>query len=141
MIPQLSTYTDCWKNYRSAVSVQDLLAGNGWAYLHSGRQRAVWRRADYVFKIPRNEEGLASNRHERKMWAKHRQHGEIPYAACRLMCQTFLIMEYALFPGPLSYDNGVVKYSELPPWIHLVDCGQAGYNSKGQLVAWDYGMD
>lgn len=40
----------------------------GWEYLGSGRHRAVFRRGNYVTKVPMNVEGVLSNQHEARTW-------------------------------------------------------------------------
>jgi hypothetical protein len=58
----------------------------------------------------------------------------IPTAACRYLKTgfshiTLLTME-RIWEFPKAYDD-------LPRWVDWVDCGQVGYNSKGELVAYD----
>jgi hypothetical protein len=141
MLAELLQYTDCWQNKLSLNQVERLLTANCWTYLDVGRQRAAYRRDGYVFKVPINLDGVFSNQRERRMWATFRQTDEVPYAACRLVCGIFLIMEYALFPGPHADNIGYVSRATAPSWASYVDNGQIGYTRRGKLVAWDFGMD
>lgn len=148
MLAELRECANCWDDdahrleRQAFVRVQQLLAANGWEYLSMGRHREGWRRNHYVFKIPINEAGVHSNLQERHRWQRYgTTKGYVPYASCRLVAGVFLVMEYALYPGPNSDDAGYVATAQLPEWAMSVDCYQLGYNRKGVLVAYDYGVD
>ncbi len=32
-----------------------------------------------------------------------------------------------------------IPYKEMPDWADFIDCGQVGYNRRGNIVAYDYG--
>lgn len=111
-----------------------------WEYVGTGRHRQVWRRGDYVIKVPMSERGVHDNWHERRMWLKYRKSDYIPYASCRLIGNFFLLMEYAHNIGPLSDERGHIPFNKLPEWASYVDSQQVGYNRHGQIVAYDYGV-
>lgn len=58
----------------------------------------------------------------------------IPTAACRYLNLGFshikLLTMERIWEFPKAYDD-------LPRWVNWVDCGQVGYNSVGELVAYD----
>lgn len=117
----------------------------GWEYVSSGRNRAVYRRGNYVVKVPLNEEGIHDNHHERNTFLGFRMNPSfidhpdcIQYARCRLLGD-LLVMQYAMFVGPGTSSKGYLPYSFGPSWMAFVDCGQAGYNRFGKVVAYDYG--
>jgi hypothetical protein len=102
-------------------------------YLGEGRHRRVFKRGNFVIKVPINDFGLASNFREAKTYQCTSEGWlfGIRYAACRLdKNENFLIMEYV---NVKKYDNS------LPSWVGYVDCQQVGYNRRGHLVAYDYG--
>ena len=49
-------------------------------------------------------------------------------------------MEYARYVGPGTSKDGHLPYSFGPRWMAYIDCGQAGYNRQGRVVAYDYGL-
>lgn len=100
-------------------------------FLGQGRTRKVFRRGNVVVKIPLNEKGFLDNAMEAGMYRKYGKKGDIvPYARCRLTRAGFLVMEYV---APVA--RGFVA----PDWAGFVDCCQVGHNSKGELLAYDYG--
>lgn len=103
-------------------------------YFSSGRTRIVYLLPGdkYVLKAPANEKGIHDNFYEAELYHQYRLKGDIiPKARCRIVPGTFfLVMEKVIFPK---------DYSNLPDWTNWVDSIQVGYNSKGMLVAYDYG--
>lgn len=115
-------------------------AQKSWTLVGAGRNRIVYRRGNYVVKVPLNEEGVYDNHFERRTFLKY-GNGEkayVKYARCR-MKGGLLIMQFARFPGPNSTETGFIPWKHLPSWAGSVDCCQVGYNRFGQLVAYDYG--
>ena len=125
---------------RPRLQFQKILKASGWKYIGPGRHREVWHRGNYVIKIPLCMNGLSDNFHERSVWSKHRDHGYIKYASCRMVGNFLLLMEYARFVGPDSDETGYFTYSKSPEWGYSIDCGQIGYNKRGRIVAYDYGL-
>lgn len=106
-----------------------------WTYLGEGRNRAVYQRGSYVVKVPLREEGIADNYHEARVYKERRTQqaeGSIQYARCRLLGD-LLVMEYAMYPGPGTDETGYLSYENGPDWMAYVDCGQVGYNRRGQV--------
>lgn len=102
-------------------------------FLGEGRHRSVYRRGNFVIKIPKNWDGLASNEREANIYQSTSKNGwlfGIRYAKCRLHISGLLIMEYV---------RPTDQFGQLPSWTYHVDCQQVGYNSRGYLVAYDYG--
>lgn len=113
-------------------------------YLGRGRNREVYRRGNYVIKVPLNEEGIYDNEHEflNQCREQSRRAGgdEVPRnAMCRIHPGGILVMQYAMFVGPKSDETGYISYEDGPSWMGYVDGGQVGYNRFGQIVAYDYG--
>jgi hypothetical protein len=107
-----------------------------------GRNRQVYRRGNYVIKVPLNEEGMMDNYHEYSCQNRRGTNPDgIRYAMCRLVKDSsILVMQYAQFPGPLSEPSGYISHEKGPHWMDYIDCGQVGYNRFGQIVAYDYGF-
>lgn len=110
-------------------------------YLGSGRNREVYRRGNYVIKVPRNWQGIVDNEHEADVGSYTRKEvpGSIQYARCRLHPGGILVMQYAQFVGPGTDPDGFLPHKNGPSWMGFVDCGQVGYNRFGKVVAYDYG--
>lgn len=101
-------------------------------FLGEGRHRSVYRRGNYVIKIPMNSDGLGSNEREHRTYRSSSDGWlfGIRYARCRIHISGLLIMEYV---EPIRYNKS------LPKWVNVVDSQQVGYNRRGQLVCYDYG--
>jgi hypothetical protein len=103
-----------------------------------GRTRAVFDRGDgYVVKVPINGEGFAAN--SREVITSEAEDPYTPVADCYHDTVydvssdgvSVLVME------KLTFDGVPKSYKDLPDWVGAVDCGQVGYNKKGELVAFD----
>lgn len=110
---------------------------NGYKFIGCGRQRAVFRRKNFVIKIPMCEDGLHSNSREaftyKKSLKKPCPNGT-RYARCKLLANGWLVMQYVkdyYRCNPRPEHNG---------WIDYIDCQQVGLNIGGRLVAYDYGL-
>jgi len=75
-----------------------------------------------------------------------RRYEGVPIAECHLLPDGVLVMERVKSINNLNSDEGAdeLTYDEKrargyrrPPWASNVDCEQIGYNSKGDLVAYD----
>ncbi len=99
-------------------------------WLGYGRNRAVFRRGDHVFKVPINDCGVTDNSHEAYLSQRYgKTEGYVPYAKCR-MFGLILVMEYVDHVGS----------TKTPDWTWSVDGGQVGRNRKGELLAYDFGL-
>lgn len=100
-------------------------------FLGEGTQRRVYRRGNYIIKLPISWDGLNSNDKEARTYQSTSDGWlfGIRYAKCKLHSSGLLIMEY------VEPAHG----KELPRWTCYVDCQQVGYNRRGHLVAYDYG--
>lgn len=101
-----------------------------------GRNRLVYRRGNFVVKVPKNNCGVLDNHREYHIFSSTTDGWlfGLRYARCRLMKPNYclLVMEYVIpYQEPLD---------KLPLWTYSVDCAQVGYNRKGHLVAYDYGI-
>ena len=106
-----------------------------------GRNRQVWRRpgSNYVVKIPKNTYGIRDNTLENFRYKNSlNKDTYAKYAKCRLK-GIILFMEYAQYPGPFSDASGYIAWTLCPAWASTIDCCQVGYNSKMEIVAYDYG--
>ena len=97
-----------------------------------GRTRAVFDMGNgYVAKVPLDYDGMSASRNELSSFTT--EDAFIPVAECYFSDkfeEPILIME------KVNTKHGI-KYSELPDWVGYVDCGQVGYDRKGNLVAYD----
>lgn len=110
-------------------------------YLGQGRNRTVYRRGNYVIKIPHNIHGIHDNHYESDVYLRFKgKESYIKYARCRLKGD-ILVMEYARYPGEYADETGYLPWAcrAIPAWVDSVDCRQAGYNRRGEIVAYDYG--
>lgn len=96
--------------------------------LGSGRHRIVFRRGNYVYKLPLNQDGLCANYDERTLFLREKKSGFVPYARCRMFGK-ILVMEYI---------KPERNYLTMPTWCAWVDCQQVGYDKSNRLVAYDY---
>lgn len=103
--------------------------GNPWV----GRTRAVFDRGDgYVIKVPLNQEGVMASTNE--FSTAEMDDSLIPVADCKFDFSTgmpLLVMEKV----DTNVSNRYGK--DMPDWLSYVDGAQVGYNSKGELVAYD----
>lgn len=112
-----------------------------WKRLGSGCTRESWLTpTGYVVKIPIND-NYQDNEREAQLWKeRHNLYGDRKdwkLARCRLIPGTnILVMEYI---KPIEFSNRYQPDSpSLPKWCYEVDGCQVGYNSKGEIVAYDY---
>lgn len=96
-----------------------------------GRTRAVFTTGDdEVVKVPINDEGAMANGYEHRGYRQENPY--TPVAANRYEIHDgveVLVMERLRIAS--------VDYKKMPDWVMSVDGGQVGYNSKGELVAYD----
>ena len=100
--------------------------------IECGRNRTVFIFKKYVIKLPRNLDGLIDNDWEGSA------ENDI-YARAKLVIWKdipIVLMEKAPFANKKEIINKLGYY---PDWVMSIDCGQVGFNSKGKLVAFDYG--
>lgn len=112
----------------------DKLPGRKFLGAGTNRETYLSRSGKYVFKVQSPDvlspyNGLTHNMREAADYNnKDKDNFLIKMARCRLF-RDILIMEYV---------EPVTKWQGLPPWVSYVDCGQVGYNCKGELVAYDW---
>lgn len=103
-------------------------------FVGCGRNRMVFKlkSGNYVLKVPLNMAGGGDNYTECNKKtdfgfpvAKTR-HVELEGFGC-------VVMEHIKH---VSYDECI-----MPGWVGYVDCGQVGFNKKGELVAYDFGYN
>lgn len=96
---------------------------------YCGRNRATFFSKHCVIKFPLNLDGLTDNQHEAK-----RNHSVNYYAKGRaVLLGDFNCVVQEKLTMPKSYDG-------FPSWVMSIDCGQVGYDCKGQLKAYDFGL-
>lgn len=129
-------------HYISKKALMVSAANPNWKYLGSGRHRVVWLLpSGYVIKIPSDGYGEAANIREANYKknivcniARRIFRNQWKVARCRLIPDTFvLVMEFVT-----CYSDLDITYEQLPKWAKEVDCSQVGYNSRGELVAYDF---
>ena len=123
-------------NQSSMEQVRDNLTTLSFELVGSGRHRETWRRGNCVIKIPLCNYGVEDNWQERKLWLKYRttDKDDVQYARCRLIANWLLMMEY------VEPYHRTKCFQDLPKWTHYIDCGQVGFNRRGKLLAYDYGV-
>lgn len=120
-----------WEEYEHKVRkfIQKLTKQYGTPDI--GRTRAVFDLGDgTVMKVPYTNEGEMANGRENK--ASSEENPFIPVATSHYEQHDgvdVLIME--------KIEIADVDYKNMPQWVGYVDCGQVGYNSKKELVAYD----
>lgn len=91
-----------------------------------GRNRAVFRASNYVYKIPRSEVGAMDNEYENC------------FRNCHL-ASSWIVRDADEFPI-LIMDRVIASQSNVD-WTWSIDGGQVGYSIRtGALVAFDYGI-
>lgn len=93
-----------------------------------GRNRAVFvtRSGRFVVKAPLNDDGLADNQYEATRASARCARSRAAY----LLGIPLVVAERVCLDVKKPY----------PHWVDGVDCGQVGYNRKGRLVAYDFGI-
>jgi len=105
--------------------------------LGTGRNRSVYDMGNgWVVKVPINAFGLEDNLAESKIYTDTKEDPDgylVKYAECSHFNYKDLPIVRMEKVKPVICKTG------LPEWTDYVDCGQVGYNKKGELVAYDYG--
>lgn len=132
----------CFEDKKQNKKAQKICVklNNKYELLNSGRNRVVFRlkSGNYVLKFPLNEDGVSDNDWEASICSNKNEEDidEVQWPKTRYIeIEGFIccVMEYI---EPITYFEDKV----LPDWIHSVDGGQVGYNKKGVLLAYDYGL-
>lgn len=106
--------------------------------LSYGKDRITFAHKGFVIKIPRDMDGYIANRTEYELYRKHGK--KKGYARCRMWGDALVMERVACARGltrVIDYDPQPVY--DLPKWTRKIDNQQVGYDSKGRLVAYDYG--
>ena len=103
-------------------------------YLSSGRHRDVFisKTGKYVFKVPNCHSGICANDIEGSWFCDEYAHHKLFY----INEIPIVIMEYLKEMDTETYLK-LCKTEEYD-WINGIDCGQVGYNRKGDVVAFDW---
>ena len=106
-----------------------------------GRNRNVFNFGRYVVKVPRNFYGVIDNDWEGSVSnSEDCDPEDVQYARTRLAYWKdvpIVFMEYVEYA---SNKEIAERVGHVPDWTMSVDCGQVGFNRKGCLVAYDYGI-
>lgn len=94
-----------------------------------GRNRACFFSKHCVIKFPLNANGEADNDWEASC------SGETLAKGRWIEINGFI----CVIQEKLNYVENF-SYSALPDWVGSVDCGQVGYDKKGNLKAYDFGI-
>lgn len=114
------------------LSFKQKLKETGFRYLSCGDFRAVYRRKNYVVKVPINIDGIIDNIVEFKGWKKYGYRPTnlgLVLAPCRLLNNNCLMMVRVKTTGLLY-----------PDWANKVDNCQVG-EYRGRVVAYDYALN
>jgi hypothetical protein len=138
----MSYNMDEWELKTGFISA--LLNQKGYTLVGSGSTRDAYlsKCGKWVVKVPRDPVFQAENQSEAVTF-RMSYHGinpfnDICYAKCRLF--TFhgvdlVIMEAVeIIEHPAWHEAPL----DLPEWVDWLDARQAGYNRRGELVAYDY---
>ncbi|QDJ96217.1 hypothetical protein Xoosp13_30 [Xanthomonas phage Xoo-sp13] len=106
----------------------------------NGRNRVVLLMGPYVIKFPISWDGHADNDWEGSISNAKEDEPDynpdnVQYARTRL---AYFEKTPILFMEQVKSTDE--PYEVLPDWVGYVDCAQVGYNRKGKLVAYDYGI-
>lgn len=97
-------------------------------YIGRGRNRIAYSISkNYIIKIPINQNGIDDNWYEATCFRKGNKN--YPYARCRMFGDFILVME--------KLNLNVIA---LPEWAKYIDCAQIGYDLRGKLKVYDYGI-
>lgn len=97
-----------------------------------GRTRAVFDRGDgTVAKVAINDEGYAANSFEVRASAEPEKY--LPVAKSEFLD----VDDYCSVVIAERVEIVIARRSELPDWTDFIDGAQVGYNSAGELVAYD----
>ena len=125
-----------WRHqFPDLLKFENNLIDNGWKFVGSGRHRRVLKRKNYVIKIPWQIEGVQANISEFKLYRKFKKESDNgkQYAPCKLINNNCLIMKYVKVIDP------DFSHKEIDQWVfYLKDGAQVGYDSDGNLLAFDY---
>lgn len=112
-------------------------SGAEWVGTGTSRIAFTFPGSNLVIKVPYSTAGYTASMREEQAFQDFKKYPHLctPIAECSFIdfSSTFgmnlLVMEHLHeFPETLT---------GLPGWVHSVDCGQVGYNSKKKLVAYD----
>lgn len=120
---------------------------------YGGTTRVAYIDGDKVLKVPINKDGVYANHLEHAVAnctghsdGRYSKYLEIPMAMCFLDNQVLVmervtpIMELGGVHSPL-YDCGesrcIEMHEKYPDWVWKIDHAQVGYNTSGELVAYD----
>ena len=97
-----------------------------------GRNRAVYISVNFVIKVPTCVNGMFDNTVEA---SKRRKKDWEEYAQSKIITindMPVLLME--------RLDIQPIDHKKLPDWAWYIDCFQVGFDKKGVLKAYDYGV-
>jgi len=96
-----------------------------------GRNRCTFKSKNFVFKVPRNYDGIDDNQYESSVRFKP---DWTDYASAKIV----LIKN---FPVLLMVKVDInVDSDKLPSWVKFIDGNQVGYNKKGKIQVYDFGV-
>lgn len=108
-----------------------------------GRNRRVYVMRTYVVKVPRNGDGIGDNDWEGSV-SNYEQYPQgdyqVQYARTRLMYVDDIPVVLMERVDDISSKEIVQRLGREPRWVWSVDGGQVGFNKRGRLVAYDYGI-
>lgn len=100
-----------------------------------GRNRATFFSKKVVIKVPINPSGDNDN-----VWEARSYKTESYYTRTRL------VEINGLYCAMAEKIDRINPYSDehrksMPEWVNWIDCGQVGYDRKGRLKAYDFGIN
>lgn len=100
-----------------------------------GRNRIVFDLGNgLVVKLPKNAAGASDNIYESK------QHGP-QYPRTKIVFCLNVPVLFAQIVIPANEDQIFEKLGTIPRWVYSIDRKQVGFTRKGDLVAFDYGLN
>lgn len=111
--------------------------------VHGGRNRNVFDLGKYVVKIPKNLAGFGDNDWEGSVSNSPESLGHddyVQYPRTRLAYYKEVPIVFMEKVEPVTAKEIVRRLGYEPDWVNSVDCGQVGFNRKGRLLAYDYGL-
>ena len=102
-----------------------------YSVLATGRTRIVFLKNDTeVIKLPLNEEGIEAQYTEVQTYKKNKKR--------KIFAKCSLVHDNEIPVLTMEKVRPAMEIKDPPSWVGFIDCEQVGYNSQGQLLAYDY---
>lgn len=132
-----------WKKFRATCDRLEARYAPRAIEILEGRNRRVYVMRNYVVKVPRNGCGVADNDWEGSV-SNSAQYPQSDYQVQFARTRMFVIDDVPVVlmerVEEATSKQIVKRLHHEPQWTWQVDGGQVGFNKRGRLVAFDYGI-